>query len=304
MINFVLRIMLLAAGALATVAPPAGARTDLVELVVETPRDYGYVIGDTITHTVRLELGGSYRLDESALPAARRLDAWLELRAPVLRHRAGRTEVLLTYQLVNAPAATTRLTIPRQTLQIVGAERTLPVFVPEWSFSAAPLVPQAQRGEAARFNLRAERPPPLHSLTPELWRLGVLIGAGVIVLGVLAWAHFGLPWRSRRARPFAHALRRLQRMRGQVWDEGNVRMALGIVHAALDRAAGCTVLPSNAEALFQARPALERVRTRVESFLAGSRAILFESALGDASITLASLISLCRACRDAERAAP
>jgi mxaA protein len=275
-----------------------------VQLDVETPRAYGYSIGDIITHTVRLELGSGYALDPEALPVAHRLDRWLELRAPALRRRADGVDVLLTYQLINAPAVATRLTVPRQTLQIVGNGRTLPVFVPEWSFVAAPLVPEEQRGAAARFNLRPERMPPERPLAGELWRLGLLLAAFLLVLGVLAWLHFGLPWRARRARPFAQAIRRLERMTDRAWDEAAVREALSIVHTALDGVAGHTVLGSNADALFRARPALERVRPALESFLAGSRTTLFDPGVDGEKPTLASLASLCRACRDAELAVP
>jgi mxaA protein len=299
------RIVVLAALLLAAAAVPvAGAPTDLVQMEVDTPRAYGYVIGDTITHTVRLELGPGYALDAEALPVARRLDQWLELRSPVLRRRAEGIDVLLTYQLVNAPAATTQLTVPRVTLQIVGNGRALPVFVPEWSFTAAPLVPEEQRGPAAGYNLRPERMPPLRPLAPELWRLGLLLAGALVLGGVLGWLHVGLPWRARRARPFAQALRRLERMRGRAWDEASMHEALSIVHFALDAAAGRTVLGSNADVLFRARPALERVRPALESFLAGSRSTLFDPDAEGEPPTLGSLATLCRACRDAERAVP
>jgi mxaA protein len=299
-----IRLMFVLAALLPAAAVPiAGARTELVQLDVETPRAYGYSIGDTITHTVRLELGPGYALDPEALPVAHRLDRWLELNAPVLRRRADGVDVLLTYQLINAPAATTQLTVPRQTLQIVGNGRTLPVFVPEWSFIAAPLVPEEQRGAAARFNVRPERMPPERLLADELWRLGLLLAAFLAVLGVLAWLHLGLPWRARRARPFAQATRRLERMSDRAWDDATVREALSIVHRALDGVAGRTVLVSNADVLFRARPALERVRPALESFLAGSRTTLFDPGV-DEPPSLASLASLCRDCRDAERAVP
>jgi hypothetical protein len=63
------------------------------------------------------------------------------------------------------------------------------------------------------------------------------------------------------------------------------------------------VLVSNADVLFRARPALERVRPALESFLAGSRTTLFDPGV-DEPPSLASLASLCRDCRDAERAVP
>jgi hypothetical protein len=108
----------------------------VAEMQVVTPRADGYVIGDTITHTIRLDLGADYRLDEHSLPAAGRVDQWLELHAPTLHRRGREVEITLTYQLINVPEAPSALVVPRQTLEINGPDRSLPVFLPEWTFTA------------------------------------------------------------------------------------------------------------------------------------------------------------------------
>jgi mxaA protein len=223
---------------------------------VVTPRADGYVIGDTITHTIRLELGADYRLDEHSLPAAGRVDQWLELHAPTSRRRGREMEITLTYQLINVPEAPSALVVPRQTLEINGPDRSLPVFVPEWTFTATPIVPAFSAGAAARFNLRPERPPPLLAFAPHVWWLATLATAWMTVMGALAWLYLGVPWRARRAQPFARALRELRRLDGLAWDDGRQREAFRIMHRALDRAAGFTLLPSNAHDLFRARPSL------------------------------------------------
>jgi mxaA protein len=285
---------------------PAGAAADgsTVQLEVATPRDYGYVIGDTITHTVRLELGSSYGLDESSLPTAGRIDRWLELRPPRVRQADHGLEISLVYQLIDAPAETRELVVPRQTLKIVGADRALPMFVPEWSFTAAPIVPAEQRGAAARFNLRPERLPPAAPLAPHLWRFAALLATLTLLLGALAWLYAGMPWRARRALPFARGVRELGRLRGHAWDERRQREAFRIVHRALDAAAGRTLLPSNVDELFRARPMLAKLREPIEALLADSQRFFFGAASGVPPATLTSMIELCRRCRDLERAAP
>jgi mxaA protein len=290
----------------AIVAMTTTVRADdgVLQMEVITPRADGYVIGDTITHTVRLELGGGYRFDEHSLPAAGRLDQWLELHRPVLRRRGHQVEIELTYQLINVPAAPSELVVPRETLEVTGAERRLPVFIPEWSFTATPIVPADQRGSAARFNLRPERPPPLLELAPDLWRLAALSVALIAVLAALTWLHLGVPWRARRARPFAHALRELRRLRGDGWDEGRQREAFRIVHRALDLAAGFTLLPSNVEELFRVRPPLRPLRAPIESLLEESRRLFFGAAGVGAPVTLDALMDLCRRGRDIERQVP
>ena len=284
----------------------SGAHADggLVQVNVVTPHAEGYVIGDTITHTVRLELAGDYRLDERAVPAAGRIDQWLELRTPVVRGHGHDVDIVFTYQLINAPDATRELVVPRQTLQITDTQRSLPVFIPEWRFTATPIVPVVQRGSAARFNLRPERLPPLLPLAPHAWLLAALVGAWAAVAVALAWIHWGAPWRARRAQPFAQALRELRRLRGLGWDDEHQREAFRIVHRALDRVAGFTLLPSNVDELFRLRPPLERLRAPIESLLQDSRRIFFGSVSTVAPATLDTLTELCRNCRDIERTSP
>jgi mxaA protein len=275
-----------------------------IELDVETPRNYGYVLGDTITHTITLELGDSYALDESSLPAAGRIDRWLELRPPRVGRDDHRVEITLVYQLIDAPDATRALVVPRQTLRVASHDRSVPVFVPEWSFTAAPIVPAEQRGAAARYNLRPERLPPHIPLASGMWRLAALLAALALALAALAWLHLGVPWRARRARPFARGVRELRRLRGREWDETWQREAFRIVHRALDRAAGRTLLPSNVDELFRAHPALAQLRAPIEALLTDSQRLFFGTPASAAPATLASMIELCSRCRDLERAVP
>jgi mxaA protein len=275
-----------------------------IELDVGTPRDYGYVLGDTIKHTVTLELGDVYALDESSLPAAGRIDRWLELRPPRVSRGDHRVEITLVYQLIDAPDATRSLVVPRQTLRVASRDRSVPVFVPEWSFTAAPIVPAEQRGAAARYNLRPERLPPYIPLAVGIWRLAALLATLALVLAALAWLHFGVPWRARRARPFARGVRELRGLRGRKWDEARQREAFRIVHRALDRAAGRTLLPSNVDELFRAHPSLAQLREPIEALLADSRRLFFGTPGSAPPATLASMIDLCSRCRDLERAVP
>jgi mxaA protein len=286
------------------IASAATASTGIVQMEVTAPRTEGYVIGDTITRVVHLELGGDDRLDEHSLPVAGRIDLWLELHLPRVRRHGASVDVELTYQLVNAPQVTQELVVPQLTLQVASTDHRLPVFVPEWRFTATPIVPVAQRGAAARFNLRPQRPPPLLDVVVRAWLLGATLAAWTVVMGALGWLHFGLPWRAARARPFAQALRELRALRGGEWDRGRQREAFRIVHRALDRAAGCTVLPANVDELFRTHPSLARLRARIESLLQDSRRLFFGPGDAVATTSLDALTDLCRDCRQLERSTP
>jgi mxaA protein len=274
-----------------------------VQLDVATPRDSGYVIGDKITHHIALAPDGNYRLDAGSLPAAGRIDQWLELHPPRVETHGRCSEIDLTYQLINVPDTTRTLVVPRQTLYIADGERRVPLFVPEWSFTVAPIVPASQRGAAARYNLRPERLPPSLDVASGTWRLAVFAALWLAVTGWLAWLQWGVPWRARRARPFTQALRCLRRMRREPWDPDRQREALRVMQAALDRTAGCTLLPSNVDELFRARPALEPQRAPIATLLEQSRQLFFGAGAGVAPPTLADVLALCRACRDVEGAA-
>jgi mxaA protein len=145
--------------------------------------------------------------------------------------------------------------------------------------------------------------PPSEPLAPHLWRLGGLLATLTLLLATLAWLHVGVPWRARRALPFARGLRELGRLRGHAWDEARQREAFRIVHRALDAAAGRTLLPFNVEELFRARPTLVSLREPIEALLADSQRFFFGAVSPAPPATLVSMIELCRRCRDLERAA-
>jgi mxaA protein len=102
-----LRVVMLAAvlggiggfAADAEAAAPAAAAA--VAATIEQPRSFGHVLGDVLTQRVLLEHEGR-PLQPGALPAATRVDLWLERRPPRIETDAqGRRWLAIDYQLIN-----------------------------------------------------------------------------------------------------------------------------------------------------------------------------------------------------------
>jgi mxaA protein len=288
-------------------SPQLPAEPIVRRLEVATPRAFGYVIGDTLEHRVTLELARPYRLDEASLPAAGPLRAGLELRAPVVRVRQTRDttryEILLTYQVFQFAERLQTLAIPPVELRVDKGGPSLPVMVPEWRFSLAPLAPRRIEGSAALPELRPDRPPPTMPVRPHVYRLIALAAGLVTVLLYLAHAWWGLPLFARRKRPFARAFRDLRRLARKPFSETRYRDALRRLHRAFNQTAGRTLFADNLDLFFSHHPEFAGLRTPIEALFMQSRQAFYQPRQGLAADagSLGELVQLCRRCRALER---
>jgi mxaA protein len=288
-------------------SPSLAAEPVVKRLEVTTPRAFGYVIGDTLQHRVSLELERPYRLDEASLPEAGMLSPGLELRAPVVRVRHSREstryEILLTYQIFQFAERLQSLAIPTLHLRVRTEVASLPVTVPEWRFSLAPLAPRRIEASVALPELRPERPPPRMPERPHVERL-IALGAGLsLALLYLAYAYWGMPLVAQRKRPFARAFRELRRLEGKPFSEALYLDALRILHRAFDRTAGRTLFAEHLDRFFVRHPDFATLRLSIEALFERSRQAFFQSRQGPAADaeSLHELVALCRRCRALER---
>jgi len=288
-------------------SPQLPAESVVKRLEVETPRAFGYVIGDTLDHRITLELARPYRLDEASLPAAGQLRAGLELRAPVVRvHQARDTtcyEILLTYQIFHFAERLQTLAIPPVELRFAKGGPRLPVVVPEWRFSLAPLAPRRIEGSVALPELRPDRPPPDMPVQPHVYRLIALAAGLFTALMYLAHAWWGMPLLARRSRPFAHAFRDLRRLARKPFTETRYLDALRRLHRAFNQTAGRTLFAGNLDLFFVRHPEFASLRMPIEGLFMQSQQAFFQprqSRAADAD-SLQDLLQLCRRCRALER---
>jgi hypothetical protein len=266
------------------------------EVRVESPRDYGYTIGDRIVQRVTLSLSDPYRLLSDDLPEAGRLDHWLARDPVVVDEQADAGGIVyridLGYRIVNLEPDIEQLTIPARRLRFSDGRGALGATVPEWSFRVAWLSDPARPAGT----LQPDRSP--QPLNPPWIELGTAGTGLLLALGLLGYRYGRLPFLSRG--PFDRALRELHRLPAP-WDAARQRIAMRVVHAAFDRAAGGTVLGERLDELFRRQPRLAALRSAIEEFFARSAALFFQADPELPPPNREELIRLCRRCRDVLR---
>jgi len=246
--------------------PTAAPQVEGDEAVVQQPRPFGYVLGDTLTQRVFL----APEFQPEALPPLERAGLWFARRSAVIKKGDdGRQWLIMDYQLVNAPQALMTVNLPAVTLKSK-AGKVLTVSM--WPISVAPLTPQHAFAKGGLQELRPDHPAPKVPTSTLQRQLQVWLTAfAVTVAAWLAW------WviRSIRAaanQPFARALREV-RQAGD--DSPDAWLAL---HRAFDRTAGRALQTSTLPALFKQAPHLAAERTAIEQFYSQSNLCFFGGA--------------------------
>jgi mxaA protein len=280
-----------------------------VRLSVIEPRAFGYQVGDIATREVTIELPRDWRLDEDSLPALGRHGPALELRS--LRREdestaAGtRLRLRLEYQVFAAPAAARIYELPALRLRAVGAQSEEERYVEAWPIAVAPLLPEQAAPRRGLGELQPDTAPvPRDTRTERL----VLAACAVATLGLGAWLAFvyvGLPWWSRRHRPFTRVYRRLRAGRKLPASVQEWQNACRALHGAFNETAGQTVFADTLDSFFSRAPRFAPLREEVRAFFARSQAAFFQSEgpVPDAATPVDRdwLLAFARACRNAER---
>jgi mxaA protein len=272
------------------------AQAAIREVQVESPRDYGYNIGDRVVQRVTLSVRDPYRLLRDALPEAGRMDHWLARDPVIVDQRPDQGGIVyridLGYRIVNLEPNVEQLTIPPRRLLLGDGQTSVGATVPEWSFRVSWLSDTSRPAGT----LQPDRaPPPLEPPRMELGAAGIGL---LLALGLLGYRYGRLPFVTRG--PFDQALRELRGLPAP-WDVDRQRAALRMVHAAFDRLADGTVTGQRLEALFQHQPRLAPLRAAIEDFFARSATVFFHPAPERPPPTRDELLKLCRCCRDALR---
>lgn len=298
MIGFLLRLlactMLAASSAWAAETPSPVKRIEIIE-----PRPFGYVIGDTLTRRIVLEIAGGASLDVERLPKPGRVSSWLELVEVTAGGRGAQQEVELVYQIFNsAPEVSTRA-LPALDLPFRTAAGTAVHPVPKFLFTTGPLTPEYVAARDGLEEMRPDAPPlPLSTSTVRL-RLGLYsFGLAAIAL-YFVYAYVGLPFLPRSRGPFARALRAVDAAVRARDEQQARRAALQAVHRAFDETARGTVFGEHLDRFFAEHERYAPLRPQVERFFAASQREFFGS--GAAELSLAWLAAFTRDLRDRER---
>ncbi|WPH18503.1 calcium incorporation protein MxaA [Variovorax paradoxus] len=276
--------------------PAAPAAAAAAAATIEQPRSFGHVLGDVLTQRVLLEHQGR-PLEPGVLPAAARIDLWLERRPSRIETDAqGRRWLAIEYQLINAPRALTAISLPALTIATASGPA---LALPAWPVSIGPLTPVEAFGQGDLQPLRPDRPVAALATHPIEQHLKLSLLALLAVL--LAWLSWWA-WRNMREAqqlPFAHAWRELKRI-----DDPASPEAWRVLHRALNRSAGRVVHGASLPQLLADAPYLRPLQPRLEDFYRESTRRFFfaESAAAPVQPLAAyPLKPLCRALRNAEK---
>jgi mxaA protein len=247
-------VMALASCSLHAAATTAPAST----AIVQQPRPFGYVLGDTLTQRILLQ-SGSHNFDPAALPPAERAGLWFARRSSRIELvDGGHRWLVIDYQLINAPQTLMTVNLPSVTLNSKTGNDVLAVS--EWPISIAPLTPRAAFAKGGLQELRPDHPAP--TLPTRALRQQLEIWSGAFALTVVIWLAWWLV-RSLRAtanQPFARALRAIRRS-----GDDNEAAWLAL-HRAFDTTAGRALQVSTLPALFKQAPHFEPLRAAIEQF--------------------------------------
>jgi mxaA protein len=271
---------------------------------LSAPRDYGYVMGDLIEHTLTATVPESYTLETGFLPKPGALDEWLEVRSVNWdENRANgetRYRIRVIYQLFKGVRSPEKAVVPALPLRFAGAE-PLEAKAPAWEFTVTPLIPPQLADE--NVAIRGSLPPAPVAAAPHRHRLLAYLAGALSLCGGLAWQKWG---RTHRARPFARARRELKKLLRSPASPERFRAAVKLLHRALDETAGGTLFAGQVDRFCASRPAFAEIREELAGFFALSRRLFFTApeVAVPSDYPAERLENLCRRCAAAERRTP
>ena len=283
--------------------PAAIVAQGISDIRIVTPRDFGYTIGDKIRHEMHLSLNDPYRLDTTTLPETGRLNRWLEISQAEanVEHRNENVfyRIIVDYQIFNAPPQLTSVTIPQLEFLTTGGANPIPVFIPEWTFSIAPITNTDARHN---LSLRPDRQP--HPI-PVIGRGIRLLISTLLLTGLLiylAYRHLLLPRLKRDRYPFSSALAELRKLQRLDSAPENYRLGLKAFHAAVNATAGQVVFAGNLHDFLSANSKYAAMKAELAALYAQSQDIFFNnSEAAEPHTSLQELVDICRHCRVLER---
>lgn len=281
-------------------APAAELPPGVRAFAFDTPRAFGYVIGDLIRHEVRIETDAGQGIEAASLPREGWINRWLMLRR-VEVHRDGKRRILtLEYQTFYAPLEVKNLTIPGFELQLAGSGERL--AVPDWTFTTAP-IRELSVLRAEGLSMRPDAAPaPLPTLGPA----AASVSSGLAATGALAWwAYLGawLPF-GLRGRYFAEACRMLRRLRGQEDSREALLKGFSCLHQAFNQTLGEPLFIEGLDEFFRGHPAYDPLRNEIRDFFLASYEVFFGEGAPVPPFDLMRMEALARSCQLAERRRP
>lgn len=269
------------------------------EFELQTPRPFGYVIGDEIRHRIMLETRNRVKLQVASLPRQGPLSRWLNLNKIVVDERKSgsgfRYGIDLYYQVFYAPQEVKMLTIPGFSLQLMQGEKTAGQKVPAWNFTLSPLRELAVRkDESGEYRRPDAGPVLLHNdaLVPGL----LLSALATLASGAwLAYVYGLFPGLTQRSL-FNKAAKKLARL-----SEHDLGQGLAILHQALNSLHRKPLFKHKLAEFYQQYPQYRAAGQQLDWFFEYSNRYFFTDSADLGREALDKLRILCAHCREIER---
>ena len=284
-------------------SPAAIVAQAISDVRIDTPRDFGYTIGDSIRHEMHLRLSEPHRLDTTTLPETGRLNRWLEISGAEAnveqRDQNVFYRIIVDYQIFNAPQQLTSVTIPQLEFLTTGGASSIAVFIPEWTFSIGPITNSDARHN---LNLRPDRQPQPIPVIGRGIRLVISMFLLTVLLTYLACRRWLLPRFKRDRYPFSSALYKLRKLQRLDFEPENYRLGLQAFHAAVNATAGQVVFAGSLHDFLSANTKYATLEADLSALYARSQDVFFSnSKAAEPHTSLQELVDICQHCRALER---
>ncbi len=283
----------------------SGAMTAIganIEIELDTPRNYGYSLGDKITLTAHIGVPLFYKLESGFLPAPGPINEWLKLVSiesiPLKPDKD--YSLAVTYQVFKIVRATEELTIPPLPIRFMHRGKPETVTLPAWTFSYHPLIP-ANKADSS-IEPEPESPPQLINSTSHNRALTYLLGVSSILLFYIVWFYGKIPFLERYSGSFGKACRELKKLKKLPHSRAVTLQALQCFHHALNELAGETLFAAQLSAFFQRHPSFQPLQEKTEALFVISQELFFaEVGSEPPAIGPAQIEKLCLLYRKFER---
>jgi len=262
---------------------------------VETPRPFGYVLGDEITQRIILDTRPDVQLQTASLPNKGQLNRWLNLNAVSIKQSDQHYEIELVYQVFYATLEVKALKIPGFNLQLSEVGQTSNQAVPAWEFTISPLRELSVRKTEQGEYMRPDAMPGLLS-SPLLW-YGFFAGLLVLLSTAiyLAYLYGYFPTFIRRLL-FTRALRQLAKL-----SLDQMGQALTIVHHTLNTLNRQPLFQNQLKDFYQRNPPYRGVNAELEWFFQLSNQYFFAKNFNPRAEDFEKITTFCHHCRQIER---
>ncbi len=264
---------------------------------LQTPRPFGYVIGDEIHHRLVIETRQDVTLNPDSLPKQGALNRWLNLNqiSVATDSDSGELVVDLKYQAFYAPNEVKMLTVPGFTLRFNQSGKTIEQPVPEWHFTLSPIKELAVRKDEDGLNyMRPDAVPQPLSDSQHWLVVYASLSLGLITSIYLAYLYGFFPvWPKQRI--FKRALRELSSK-----SQADMPRGLAVVHHAFNVLNDQPLFKHRLAGFYQTHAEYQSAAEQIDWFFNLSNAVLFAGKQDFAADDWQKLQDLCRVCRDIE----